>query len=1594
MATRVNTKFIIGLVIVLTLMVVGGVFAVKYAKRSAEDRAREGDQARQQAIDAFAAGDTEAGNEFASKAWREYGAAMVKDRNNTQYIYKFIEAHEMFLCEDITDAENHLATVFTASRQAHNVDGATEEDEGQFYDRMMLRFRQNLVVGNAAPGNWVRHIYEMAEEDLANDESNDLARRWKGISGVYLIDSNDTLDRRSKSLDLLLASLENDPSDAEITAYIARWHITEALHLKTAAGGEVTPGVKAEYALAESILIEAFETTVDDPVSRYQMAFLYGQLPPNEDRNAQATEFFYTLADQLIASEEDRGALTTPEVSLVITVINQLAARLTGYEQADERAQALHRSTTLGDLLAADHPDQPASYLAQALGYVESKSFDQAIAALDHGLDLDTTAHATEYMLGYYARIALIQKLADVYIIAAANAEGGSARRDDLLEKAEATITRLRQHPGADSALHGAYADYLMGKLMWVHGRLDLAIQFAEAANQVQGNSSVETLRLLAKAHASPRVNNLGPAATYYERALERQPALLDRLDLVQVYLNMGTQRALEQAKIHVDAFLQQDQSRPQARLLQATIFARNGQFDVAIKIVEEMDLETYPQLISRLADYHAKNGDIDTAIELLDARLVEDPNDATAVAILFSMVTDKQERLDRLAQLRAAGMDEDRAANLLSAIENEGQMPVAEIADTIGADEDSSDLDKQKNLYRLYNQNNDLENRGTALASLVELAPNDPDVLSWQLSQALTDKDWSLADSLIDKLLELPLHRQPRVATADGRFLRAQVVTGQAGPNPDTADQSQAIALYREALEIDPSFAQGWSLLGRLLALRGDWNGAREAFEEAHTLQPSNLDSARNYGRALIQMQQADLALSIFRQLVSDHPNNQSLVNEYLSHEARYGASRVALERRLVIRDGRPDDAENLRALAILLAREERYDESVTAANRVIELEGRSRTNVQTLATIHLMAGNDDQCLSIIDGYITQRGGDCDATDYLMLAQYRLRLSKLEEAEGAFLQAIALEDQVTRIASREWAGALAAMSRHAESARLFIELLEDEPADSDALRLRLARVLIAMQNYDRAATEVMKAASSPQRELLRIEIAQQRQDTDETLRIAREAVAAHPGDATLRFTLARLLGATGDFAQATVICEGILRDIGSSPQVENYLGGLEFKTGRQDEAISRINRLMIKHPEFEPARLTLFQFYSAQYVAAPLEDATGRQDLATKAFLAFHPVVEANLENLQYLQTGGLAAYRARRYDDAARYYRAALEFSRDAQNPGPGAADLRSLFFALLDSNRNGAVIDLCEDPHNAALLASSLQLRALWARAYAQSNDWETAYSHFRSVLNECGDDHSLRIEAISVMIRATRPQEIATRYPDIIRFIEDYYGDAMSLELDLVLVNLEVTIKDFAAVITRITPHLESIEATTEEGARVRRLLAEAHQALGNVPESRALFEEALAFYPANSQGRLNTLNNLAYLLSEQTDDATSHRAAVGFAQEAADIVAGGEQYTAYTRAQILDTLGRAQFRANQHTDAAATLRQSVEQLPLVVNQMHLGQAYLAMDEMDKASIALDNANRLLRQEIAAGNQANVQYQETINQGIEQTRNNPR
>src|SRR5947207_248922 len=190
-----------------------------------------------------------------------------------------------------------------------------------------------------------------------------------------------------------------------------------------------------------------------------------------------------------------------------------------------------------------------------------------------------------------------------------------------------------------------------------------------------------------------------------------------------------------------------------------------------------------------------------------------------------------------------------------------------------------------------------------------------------------LLKRDFAAALELYDTLLrEVP--DSPKLWNEHG------VVLHQAGRHDD------ALASYRQAVEIDRKYALSWNNLGVLQAHQGDSEAAIASFRTGLQLQGTFTSARLNLALLLYQLRRFQLALEAYRQVLQTEPASAAAWNGIglvLVELKRFPDARNAFVRAV---EGDPEHAGAHYNLSFTLSNLGDFDGALRATKRALELD------------------------------------------------------------------------------------------------------------------------------------------------------------------------------------------------------------------------------------------------------------------------------------------------------------------------------------------------------------------------------------------------------------------------------------------------------------------------------------------------------------------------------------------------------------------------------------------------------------------------------------------------------------------------------
>jgi tetratricopeptide (TPR) repeat protein len=242
---------------------------------------------------------------------------------------------------------------------------------------------------------------------------------------------------------------------------------------------------------------------------------------------------------------------------------------------------------------------------------------------------------------------------------------------------------------------------------------------------------------------------------------------------------------------------------------------------------------------------------------------------------------------------------------------------------------------------------------------------------------------------------------------------------------------------------------------------------------------------------------------------------------------------------------------------------------------------------------------------------------------------------------------------------------------------------------------------------------------------------------------------------------------------------------------------------------------------------------------------------------------------------------------------------------------------------------------------MLAENPQLKAVLARARYKLGQKTEGKAIFEQALHQAS--------SLKQLLDVTDQLVMAEGLIGTHKMLEDFHGAQSDIWLQIAIARSEVGASKYeeaANRLKRINP-----QVTDKEKSEFRGLLSLALHNSGKFEEAATVYQQVLSEDPTN----FAALNNLAYLLATNLNRPSD---ALAYAKRAAQ--------TAPNDAQVLDTLGWAQFLAGKFADAQATLRRSVRIKPFSANTFHLAEVMLKDGQTRYATELLDMARQFAQQ----------------------------
>ncbi len=1466
MADRVNTKFVVILIVVLVAVtsVVGiGVYLRRPSVAQLLDR-----------------GDRYLDQGQVAKAIEQYGRALKSKQTDPVLMLRYIDA-----VDQVHTSDTRLAQKYLGFQQQFLNELVTQnpDNEDHFERLMQLWMKFN---------SWDTML-DRCQATLRTRPDHALAKRYRGIAQVHRVSRYDlTPEQRLQAREDLEQALEHHPENRQVLYHLARWHVWEA-QLLDQPGND--PRLSQRHRQeAERLARASLEAQPDDPQRKIDLLVILLQLKKGD--SPEVTQLARSLEQQIIDNPSDVQMLLQCSTLLPQVGPAQPPDAPAGLRQEQAAAQLSRAQKILQAGLEAN-PDSRSLMIQLGRVLQTQGHLEEASAVYKQAYDLQAQTEAFEAFMAEGMRVTAALHHIDLLLAEAERAEAD--KRDQKIAEAQALV----QEVGAGRSENGEI-ELRHGKIAILKGDWRAASKHLERANSQLADANSHALMLSAKVWQ--RLGQPGAAVERLEKVLRLAPRHpTARQNLARLYLSL---REFDLARQLLAEWLEADPGDMRAVTYQAQLLAMTGRIDEAIEIYQRLDPQQNPELLPQLARFYLAAGQRPRAIQLLEDRFQEDPTDLTALMQLLRMgVDDPSQANAYIETARQAGANED-ALDVLDRYVQSGT-DQGELLEEL--------LDQQNDpvrRYQLLRRMGRDEQARAELARAVKQDPQNPTVIEARFESALRDKDWDQAQTLANQAAAI------NADAADGMFYYGRLASRQ-------GDYQRAIDSFRHGLDQRPIFSDGWRLLADAQDKASLYDAAAASYAQALEYRPNDVAALRGLAKMCEKLGRHDQALEALRNAVTFAPNSRQLRAQYLRYESAHGNLTAALDHAQTVVKIDPNDANNRRNLAMLLASAGQLDEATQTLDPLLQSDTVGLETIAIAAKLRAAQGDPEGGRQLIQSHVNQMGDQVDEKAWLTLADYLMSIGLRDQASAALRQAITIEDPQVRMASRTLADMQFKNQQFDQAAKQYADLWGAFPSEIN-IGLRYVDSLHQAARWDeakQALDDLVEAHGENETVLLlRAAIAQSEGYDAQALKILDRAIEMAPLRAKLYYRRAELR--YPDPTQEPAVIDDLNQSLELDPELtaaHHLLANLYARRGDTGQAVAVLRTVLERNPRSRGIRRRLAQLYQENdqptSLRKLLEDSA--QQFPSDPFW---PRMQADL------------AIRAQDTDTA-------LEKLRLTFKLAPTSRNLLDLVDTQLQVGLAREALAVLEQ-HN-DLVSDQPLLKAMRGRALAEINPTDPSQT-------EAAFTAAVRSSQTLNEVVLVREKMIAAWGEEKTRALLLQLAQETSDGLiELALAEFHMSNKDYKLArwwMDRVSSKVDDSSELKLDHDRIAALLLYYE---GRHDETLVAYQTAVKRHPDD----LMILNNAADFLTEYADQPGE---ALPLARRAAQI--------APDNPLVLDTLGWALFKNGHVEQGLAALRRSARIRPSAVNSYHLAEILLHRGESQSAELMLNQAQQLAQQ----------------------------
>ena len=726
-----------------------------------------------------------------------------------------------------------------------------------------------------------------------------------------------------------------------------------------------------------------------------------------------------------------------------------------------------------------------------------------------------------------------------------------------------------------------------------------------------------------------------------------------------------------------------------------------------------------------------------------------------------------------------------------------------------------------------------------------------------------------------------------------------------------------------KNALQIDPKYAQAYYVLGQVELEDKDPKRAFVMFSKAVELDEGLLDAHVAMGNLFLMARQVDKARVKSTYVLEKQPDHQKgrlLEAGILIKEKRTGAAGERLDKllsegftdpqlymmlasirfqkndaaggRQMLRDGIAANPESIRLRSVLtafLVKDKSYDDAISVVKETIEIEPGNRAHNVQLAALYWEAGQKDQVKAVFDRMIAE--DESPAEVRILAAEFYARKNDADRALEVINAGIELEPKNIKL--RLALASLQTVMRRHDQAQATLEEslgLTKDDSDPDLLKVKnqLARIYLGKGDIEKA-----------------------RRYTD-------EVIAVSGGNVEAQYTSGQIYLRKKDGVNAVTAFRKVVAEKPDFVDGQLHLAQAHLMNKEKELAADVLNKGLAENPEAGKLRKALARIYAAD------KD----YDRAEKELRL---VVEQNPKDLR--ASGDLADFlfmRGKADDAMAIYERMVME------QPRVPAGYLKLAAMQRVRKN-DAAAVEVLERGYET--IPQSPQLVAGLIKTYLATGKGDKAIDLLKTRLKE--NDQDLFAYNLLGEVYVTRRQydDASRAFEKAIAIKPDWQTPHNNLAR--VLLSQGKTVE----VIASLTAALEK----NPKNAAAYMTLANLYGKDGQEEKVVATYEKAMEALP----NLWPAANNLAYMLSLGDGVPKDLERAHDLALKAVALQP--------EKPSVLDTLGWVYLQRGETDLAITELEKAAEIDPEAsIIKYHLGLAFKEVNRLDEARQMLEQA----------------------------------